>query len=130
MISDIFLFPDVFWIRFVAGIINGAVLGSFAGVLAYRLPRHLSIVSPRSHCLSCNRILGVRDLVPILSWLATRGRCRTCGAKIGVQCLVIEIITSLACAAATVALGFSFWLIVAYAGIIATVAALSCAVQS
>ncbi len=125
MILDVSIFPDALWVRFVAGFLIGAILGSFTGVLAYRLPRRLSIVFPRSHCLSCNAILGLRDLVPIISWLITKGYCRHCGAKIGAQCLVIEISTSLACAIATIAIGFSFWLIPAYAGIVGTVAFLS-----
>jgi prepilin signal peptidase PulO-like enzyme (type II secretory pathway) len=105
MIMNIPLFPDALWIRFAAGFIIGAVLGSFATVLAYRLPRRLSIVSPRSHCLSCNTVLGVRDLIPILSWLSTRGYCRHCNAKIGIESFIIELVTSLACAAATVVFG-------------------------
>ena len=130
MILDIISFPDVLWIRFIAGFVIGAILGSFTVVLAYRLPRHLSIVLPRSHCLSCNTVLSIRDLVPIFSWLSTRGHCRHCGANIGAKCLVIEIVTGLACATATVLIGYSLWLIGAYAGIVAAVAALFWIIQS
>jgi prepilin signal peptidase PulO-like enzyme (type II secretory pathway) len=111
-------FFDLFWVRLAFGLVFGGVLGSFAGVLAYRLPRGLSIVAPRSHCLSCNATLGIPDLVPIFSWLVLRGRCRHCGEKIGAASFLIEAAVSLACAAATVVLGFSFWLIPAYAGIV------------
>jgi leader peptidase (prepilin peptidase)/N-methyltransferase len=83
------------WFRFALGFIVGAALGSFGTMLAYRLPRRLSIVAPRSHCPSCQTPLGVKDLVPLASWLATRGRCRHCGAKIGAQYLKIELATSL-----------------------------------
>jgi len=103
---DTTLFPlfDDAWFRFILGFIMGAILGSFATMLAYRLPRHLSIVFPRSHCPSCNAALGVRDLVPIFSWLALRGRCRHCHAEIGIRYIVIEIVTSLVCGAISVML--------------------------
>jgi leader peptidase (prepilin peptidase)/N-methyltransferase len=82
---------DLAWVRFAIGFMLGASLGSFGTVLAHRLPRGESIVHPRSHCPSCNATLGVRDLVPIFSYLAFRGRCRRCGIKIGIQYLLIEL---------------------------------------
>jgi prepilin signal peptidase PulO-like enzyme (type II secretory pathway) len=121
MSPDLFLFPDVVWFRFAIGFLCGAILGSFATMLAYRLPRHLSIVFPRSHCPSCNVTLGAYDLLPIFSWLATRGRCRHCRAKIGAKYLFIEIATSLACAIACTIIGFSLWLVIAYVGIVAII---------
>ena len=60
----------------------GIVVGSFSGALQTRLPGGRSIVAGRSTCDSCGRRLGVRDLVPLASWLALRGRCRHCRAPI------------------------------------------------
>jgi prepilin signal peptidase PulO-like enzyme (type II secretory pathway) len=120
-------FPPLFdavWFRFAVGFLSGAILGSFATMLAYRLPRKMSIVRPRSHCPSCNAVLSVCDLVPVFSWLAMRGRCRHCHAKIGMRYLIIEIATSLACAAACVTIGFSPWLGVGYAAIVAVIVAI------
>ena len=57
--------------------------GSFAGVVIDRLPRDGPIATGRSHCTACGATLGVRDLVPLASWLTTRGRCRHCGAWLG-----------------------------------------------
>lgn len=57
--------------------------GSFAGVLIRRLPDRLPILRGRSACEACGTILSARDLVPLASWLAARGRCRHCGAPIG-----------------------------------------------
>ena len=116
---------DAAWFRFAFGFFLGGILGSFATMLAYRLPRHLSIVFPRSHCPSCNTTLGARDLVPIFSWLWARGHCRHCHAKIGIQYLAIEFATSLACAAASVIIGFTPLLLIAYAAIVAIVVCLS-----
>ena len=86
---------DATWFRFTFGFLIGAVFGSFGTMLAHRLPRHMSIITPRSHCPSCHTTLGVRDLVPILSWLATRGHCRHCRAKIGARYLYLELAASL-----------------------------------
>jgi leader peptidase (prepilin peptidase)/N-methyltransferase len=59
------------------------VVGSFLGVLIRRLPEGLSIAWARSRCPWCETWLSVRDLVPMLSWLAVKGRCRYCGHRLG-----------------------------------------------
>jgi leader peptidase (prepilin peptidase) / N-methyltransferase len=58
-------------------------VGSFLGVLIRRLPEGLTIAWARSRCPWCETRLGVRDLVPMLSWLAVKGRCRYCGHRLG-----------------------------------------------
>ncbi|GIV15141.1 MAG: hypothetical protein KatS3mg022_0576 [Armatimonadota bacterium] len=75
--------------------IYGAVVGSFLNVLIYRLPRGLSIVKPRSHCPNCKTELRARDLVPLLSFLWQRGRCRYCGARISWRYFWVELTTGL-----------------------------------
>ncbi|MDE2030225.1 MAG: prepilin peptidase [Alphaproteobacteria bacterium] len=84
------------WFRFAIGGILGATVGSFVTMLVHRVPRRMSIVWPRSHCPSCGATLGVRDLVPILSWLSSGGKCRHCRAFIGVRYLAIELACALA----------------------------------
>ncbi|MDE1901102.1 MAG: prepilin peptidase [Alphaproteobacteria bacterium] len=84
------------WFRFALGFAVGAVLGSFGTMLAYRVPRRLSIVWPGSHCPSCRTPLTIADLVPLLSFIAHRGKCAHCGARIGMRYFYIE----LACAVA------------------------------
>ena len=84
----------------------GAVLaapfvGSFLGVLIRRLPEDRTVVWARSQCDSCGAVLGPRDLVPLLSWLATRGRCRFCRRPVGCFYPAIELA---AVAVATVAI--------------------------
>ncbi len=78
-------------IAVLAGVV-GALIGSFANVVVHRLPRRESIVFPGSHCPSCNHRLGPLELVPIFSFLALRGRCRSCGAAIGWRYPVVEAI--------------------------------------
>ena len=61
----------------------GVVMGSAMSALAWRVPRGRSWVSGRSACPSCGVTLQPADLVPLLSFFATRGRCRSCGSPIG-----------------------------------------------
>ena len=69
----------------------GPFVGSFLGVLTDRLPRGQGVVAGRSACRSCGTPLTVRDLMPILSFILTRGRCRHCGAVIPSWLLYLEI---------------------------------------
>lgn len=75
--------------------IYGAVVGSFLNVLIYRLPRGLSIVKPRSHCPSCKTELRARDLVPLLSFLWQRCRCRYCGSPVSWRYFLVELTSGL-----------------------------------
>lgn len=72
----------------------GLPFGSFVGVLVARVPAGEGVVAGRSRCDACGRTLGVADLVPVLSWIVLRGRCRTCGASVTPLWTVIEIVTA------------------------------------
>lgn len=72
-------------------IILSPIVGSFCGVLIVRLPAGRGVLWGRSACESCHRVLGPADLVPVLSFLALRGRCRTCHAPIGRTHLAVEL---------------------------------------
>jgi leader peptidase (prepilin peptidase)/N-methyltransferase len=69
----------------------GLAFGSFLNVCLSRWPAGESIVRPRSHCRHCNRTLAWWENVPLLSWLALRGRCRTCRAWIGWRYPLVEL---------------------------------------
>jgi leader peptidase (prepilin peptidase)/N-methyltransferase len=84
--------PLGYWAT-VAGVV-GLALGSFFTVLVHRWPAGESLVTPRSHCTTCDRTLGPRDLVPVLSWLVARGRCRGCGDKVSWRYPAIELATA------------------------------------
>ncbi|MGZ4805439.1 MAG: prepilin peptidase, partial [Ilumatobacteraceae bacterium] len=73
----------------------GLIIGSFLTVVVDRVPRGASIVSPGSACGNCGLRLGFRDLVPVFSWLALRGRCRRCRTNIGSEPLILELLTGL-----------------------------------
>ncbi|RMD63164.1 MAG: prepilin peptidase, partial [Planctomycetota bacterium] len=69
----------------------GLIFGSFANVLVHRLPRGQSIVRPGSHCPACGHTLSWYENLPLLSWLALRGRCRACRAPIPVRYPLMEL---------------------------------------
>lgn len=79
------------WFWPLVGGVFGAVFGSFLTCARYRIPRGLSLRHPPSTCDSCHRVLQVPDLVPIVSYLILRGRCRFCGASIGWHNTLIEV---------------------------------------
>ena len=70
----------------------GLVLGSGLGCLADRMARGESWARGRSHCDSCGHTLAAADLVPVFSWLFLRGRCRYCGARIGAESTLRELL--------------------------------------
>ncbi|MBB2191016.1 prepilin peptidase [Gluconacetobacter azotocaptans] len=80
-------------------------VGSFLGVLASRLPGGQPVVFARSACVHCRAVLGPRDLVPIVSYLARKGRCGTCGGVIHVSHLVMEVLAVVVAAIVLCAVG-------------------------
>lgn len=78
----------------IAGLV-GLLIGSFLNVVAHRLPRDMSIVSPPSHCPSCGAAVGARDNVPVLSWILLGGRCRSCKTRISIRYPAIELANGL-----------------------------------
>ena len=73
----------------------GLLIGSFLNVCIYRIPREESIVYPSSHCPGCNTSLKPRDLIPVLSYITYRGRCRYCSEKISARYPIIELFNSI-----------------------------------
>ena len=73
----------------------GLCFGSFANVLIFRLPRKISILSPPSACPACNCPIAIYDLLPIVSWILLKGRCRNCNEGISPRYPLIEITCSL-----------------------------------
>jgi len=72
---------------------SGLIIGSFLNVVIFRIPKEESIISPPSSCGTCGTRLGAIDLVPILSYVILRGRCRHCGAKISARYPMVELLT-------------------------------------
>lgn len=79
------------WSSSVLLVAAAPFVGSFLGVLIKRLPSGQPVVLARSVCPHCRRALAPRDLIPIVSWLAARGRCRHCGRRIGAFYPAVEL---------------------------------------
>jgi leader peptidase (prepilin peptidase) / N-methyltransferase len=75
--------------------VMGSAIGSFLNVVIYRVPLGLSVVSPPSACPGCSSEISPRDNVPVLSWLALRGRCRNCRTAISARYPIVEAITGI-----------------------------------
>jgi leader peptidase (prepilin peptidase)/N-methyltransferase len=73
----------------------GTVVGSFLNVCIYRIPWQKSVIWPGSRCPECFGAIAARDNIPIVSWIALRGECRTCGAPISVRYPLVETLVGL-----------------------------------
>ena len=102
----------------------GLLIGSFLNVVIWRVPRGESVVRPRSRCPECDAEVRPRDNLPVVSWLALRGRCRDCAAPIPARYPLVEI----GCGALFALLGLRFagsWTLPAYLALGAGLLALS-----
>jgi leader peptidase (prepilin peptidase) / N-methyltransferase len=88
--------------------IFGLLLGSFLKVCIYRIPRDLSVASPRSFCPECGLQIAWYDNVPLLSYLLLRGRCRSCGRAVGLRYPVVEFTTAVLLAITAFRYGYTF----------------------
>ncbi|MFH1868782.1 MAG: prepilin peptidase [Candidatus Omnitrophota bacterium] len=93
-------------------IILGLIIGSFLNVCIYRMPKSKSVVRPRSHCPSCEKIISWYDNIPVLSFILLGGKCRFCKAKISIRYAVVEILTALVFVFLIKTLGFNFTTII------------------
>ncbi len=84
------MYPD--WFLGAGFFCFGLIFGSFLNVCIYRLPRHISVVSPRSACPECHTQIAGFDNIPVLSWLILGGRCRHCHARITPRYAIVELL--------------------------------------
>ena len=85
--------PTAFYVG--AFFLFGITFGSFLNVCIYRLPRELSVVSPRSMCPNCGMAIAFYDNIPVLSWIMLRGRCRNCKQPISSRYAAVELLTGI-----------------------------------
>lgn len=82
-------------LRVGVAVVLGLCVGSFLNVVVYRLPRRESISRPPSACPNCASPLKRRDLVPVVSWVVLRAKCRTCATAISGRYPFIELLTAI-----------------------------------
>src|SRR5581483_3031157 len=92
--TDAAMHPLVLWAAF-AGVF-GLAIGSFLNVVIYRVPAGESVVRPPSRCPACAAEIRGRHNVPVLGWLALRGRCADCRAPISARYPLVELATGVA----------------------------------
>ena len=92
----------------------GLVFGSFFNVVGLRVPNGQSIIAPRSHCPSCKRTLTGIDLIPVVSYIFLRGKCRTCEARVSPLSPTIELVTACLYVGVWLVFGWSTEVIVAW----------------
>ena len=93
--------------------IAGAILGSFYNVLGLRIPNNESIVKPRSHCEKCGHVLKWYELIPIVSFIFLKGRCRNCKTKLSLMYLFTEVFCGLLFAICFYSYGFRWPILIA-----------------
>lgn len=86
---------------YIMTLLLGLCVGSFLNVLIYRIPLEQEFVKTPSHCMSCGHPLKWYELIPVFSWVAQGGKCRSCGVKLSAQYPIVE------------ALNGSMWLLTA-----------------
>ena len=80
---------------YILTLVLGICVGSFLNVVIYRLPNHMSLSSPGSHCTKCNYSLRWYDNIPIVSYLLLGGKCRRCKSPISPRYLCVELINAM-----------------------------------
>jgi len=75
--------------------ITGTIFGSFFNVVAYRLSNNLSLIKPSSHCEHCNHKLKWYELIPLISYIIQKGKCRKCKEKLSKSYITVELITGI-----------------------------------
>ncbi|MGG3888701.1 prepilin peptidase [Metabacillus fastidiosus] len=93
--------------------IVGFLLGSFYNVVGLRVPKNESIIAPRSTCPGCRHTLTAAELIPVVSFLLQKGKCRKCGRKISALYPVVELMTGALFFTALMLVGLSLELMIA-----------------
>ncbi|MBA2878540.1 leader peptidase (prepilin peptidase)/N-methyltransferase [Anoxybacillus kamchatkensis] len=97
----------MFTAYYIAFFVLGLLLGSFYNVVGLRVPKGESIVAPRSHCPHCKRTLTALELIPVVSYVLQKGKCRACSARISFVYPLIELSTAILFTLAPLFVGWS-----------------------
>ena len=97
---------------YVMFFIVGTIYGSYFNLVATRIPKGLSTITPRSHCENCNHVLTWYELIPIISYIIQKGRCRNCQTKLSIAYLLTEIASGILFLVSYHSFKFSYELII------------------
>ncbi len=92
----------------------GSCIASFMNVVIYRVPKELNVAKGRSFCPSCNKTLKPYDMIPVLSWIILKGKCRFCGEKISIRYPLVELVGGLLGMFCFFVYGFSFMTLISF----------------
>ena len=95
MLHDEFVDPVFCTMVYAIVFLFGIAIGSFLNVVIIRLPRHESLIKRSSHCMTCGAKIRARDLIPVFSWIALKGKCHNCGEKISPRYPIVETLNGL-----------------------------------
>ena len=95
MLHDEFADPVFCTMVYAIVFLFGIAIGSFLNVVIIRLPRHESLIKRSSHCMTCGAKIRARDLIPVFSWIALKGKCHNCGEKISPRYPIVETLNGL-----------------------------------
>lgn len=84
---------ETLWL--IITIVYGVMIGSFLNVCIYRIPKEESVVVVNSHCMTCGKQIKWYDLVPLISFLILRGKCRYCKTKLSIQYPIVEALNGI-----------------------------------
>lgn len=91
-----FQLPIDFWLlAAISAVVFGACIGSFLNVCIYRIPLDQSVVKPRSHCMSCGKLIPWYHNLPVLSYFICRGKCFNCKASFSFRYAFVELLTAM-----------------------------------
>lgn len=88
--------------------IMGTIFGSFLTLAVYRIPLHKDITHERSFCPNCNHRLEFLDLIPVLSYIFLKGKCRYCGEKIRIRYLLLELLSGIIFLTIYISMNFNY----------------------
>ena len=89
--------------------IMGTVFGSFYTLAVYRIPRKIDITHTHSFCPNCNQKLGFFELIPVLSYLILRGKCKECGKHIRIRYFLLEILSGITFLGLAISIKFNIY---------------------
>ena len=92
----------------------GLILGSFFNVVGLRIPNKQSIVTPRSACPNCQKQLTPIELIPVISYILQKGKCRNCKGKISPLYPSVELLTAILFTISPLIMGWSKELIISF----------------